>query len=116
MTKKRTTGVTLAKTLAPEDVRRGMYVAVLDQEYQYPAIVWTCDDQMSDREEVIRVRLRPQDTEAPLRVCDACLPFVFVEPPRGKPSTLDLRSVRLVRIDRGYAKRVWKRLQKKKQS
>ena len=98
---------TLAKPLAPEDVRAGDYVAVLDVEHEWAAASWWCDPPVG-AEPVVRVRFRPSEATAPLRVVDACLPFVFVEPPKGEPRTLDLRSVRLARLDRGYARRVWK--------
>ncbi|TWT98030.1 hypothetical protein Pla108_21850 [Botrimarina colliarenosi] len=101
-----TDNATLAKPLAPEDVRRGDYVAVLSEEYEYPAFAWLCDHSLTSRDELIRIRLRPRETEAPLRVVAACLPFVYVKPPKGDGRTLDLRSVRLVRLDRGYAQRV----------
>lgn len=105
---------TLAKPLAPEDVRPGDYVAVLDEEYQYPAIVWYCEPPMGREQEVIRVRIRPNETSGPLRVIDACLPFVFVKPPKGPGHTLDVRSVRLARLDRNYARRVSRSLVDKK--
>lgn len=105
---------TLARPLAPEDVRPGDYVAVLSEEYEYPAIAWYCEPPMGRETEVIRVRLRPRDTDAPLRVVDACLPFVYVEPPKGPGRTLDLRAVRVARLDRRYARRVCAALEGKK--
>ncbi|QDV74604.1 hypothetical protein K2D_28560 [Planctomycetes bacterium K2D] len=102
--------VTLAKTLAPEDVRPGDYVAVLSEEYEYAAFAWSCDSPLTSDDPLIRVRFRPRETTDPLRVIDACLPFVFVKEPKGKGRTLDLRAVRLARLDRAYAKRVWKAL------
>lgn len=105
---------TLAKPLAPEDVRPGDYVAVLDQEYQYPAIVWFYEPPMGREQEVIRVRVRPSETSGPLRVIDACLPFVFVKPPKGEGQTLDVRAVRLALLDRDYARRVCASLSGKK--
>lgn len=99
---------TLAKPLAPEDVRPGDYVAVLDEEYQWPAANWYYDPP-AHADKVIYVRLRPRETSPPLRVIDACLPFVFVKPPKGNGRTLDLRAVRLARLDRDYARRVWAR-------
>lgn len=104
---------TLAKVLAPEDVRVGDYVAVLDEIYEFPAIAWLSDPPLSNQDEVIQVRLRPREATSPLCVVDACLPYVFVKSPRGKPKTLDLRSCRLARLDRHYAKRVWKELNTK---
>ncbi|MEQ8846850.1 hypothetical protein [Botrimarina sp.] len=97
----------LAKPLAPEDVRAGDYVAVLDEELQWCAANWYCDPPPHG-ERVIHVRLRPREAAPPLRVLDACLPFVFVEPPDGAGYTLDLRAVRLARLDKGYARRVVK--------
>jgi hypothetical protein len=102
--------VTLAKTLAPEDVRPGDYVAVLSEEYEYAAFAWLCDHSLSSHNELIRVRFRPRETAGPLRVIDACLPFVFVKEPKGEGRTLDLRAVRLARLDRAYARRVCKAL------
>lgn len=92
---------TLAKPLAPEDVRPGDYVAVLEPP-------------MGREQDVIRVRIRPTDNSGPLRVVDACLPFVFVKPPKGDGRTLDLRAVRLARLDRDYARRVCESLGTKK--
>ena len=105
---------TLAKTLAPEDVRPGDYVAVLSEEYEYAAFAWSCDTSLSDEDKIIRVRFRPRETTGPLRVIDACLPFVFVKEPKGVGRTLDLRAVRLARLDRAYAKRVCKSLASQK--
>jgi hypothetical protein len=106
--------VTLAKTLAPEDVRPGDYVAVLSEEYEYAKFAWSCDASLSDGDNILRVRFKPRETSGPLRVIDACLPFVFVKGPKGAGRTLDLRVVRLARLDRSYAKRVCKTLVKQK--
>lgn len=105
---------TLAKPLAPEDVRPGDYVAVLSEEYEYPAFAWLCDHSLTSHDEVIRLRFRPREVPGPLYVVDACLPFVFVKPPKGDGRTLDLRSVRLARLNRKYAKRVWKAIATRK--
>jgi hypothetical protein len=102
--------VTLAKTLAPEDVRPGDYVAVLSEEYEYAAFAWSCDSSLANADSILRVRFKPRETTGPLRVIDACLPFVFVKEPKGAGRTLDLRVVRLARLDRSYAKRVCKTL------
>lgn len=83
---------TLAKPLAPEDVRPGDYVAVLDEEHQYPVVVCYYEPPMGREAEVIRVRVRPNETSGPLRVLDAWLAFVFVKPPEGEGRTLDVRA------------------------
>lgn len=106
---------TLAKTLAPEDVRPGDYVAVLDEEIEWPAACWYADPPMGV-EPIVRLRLRPRELQPPLKVVDVCLPFVFVKRPKGEAATLDLRAARLARLDAGYAKRVWRELGTKKRS
>lgn len=98
---------TAAKPLAPEDVAPGDYVAVLDQVYEYPSVVWYCDRPLAGEDEVIRLRLRPHRSELPLRVVAVCVPFVYAEDVGGKRRTIDLRSTRLARIDRKVGKRVW---------
>lgn len=92
---------TLAKPLAPEDLRVGDCVAVLDEEHEWAAASWYCDPPLG-AEPVIRVRMRPSDPVGPLRVIAACLPFVFAKPLRGDPITLDLRGVRLARLDASF--------------
>ncbi len=107
---------TLAKPLAPEDVAVGDYVAVLDVEVEYPAVVWYFDRPLDGQEQIIRVRLRPCRSQEPLHVLDVCLPFVFVQTIKKEHRTLDLRCSRLARLDRGYAERVSQMLRKKKTS
>ncbi|TWT40253.1 hypothetical protein [Botrimarina hoheduenensis] len=112
MSTKTSTAATLAKTLSPEDVRRGDYVAVLSVEYE-----WLNGNACSDspyQEIILRACFRPRDPEPPLRVIDVCLPFVFVQPPQGLGHTIDIRSVRLARLDRNYARRVVRTLSKRR--
>lgn len=99
---------TAAKPLAPDDVSPGDYVAVLDEQHEFPAVVWYCDRPLAGEDDVVRVRLRPREAEGPLRVTDVCTPFVFVKNRVGKIRTVDLRAVRLARIDREVARRVWR--------
>lgn len=101
---------TLAKTLAPEDVCPGDYVAVLDVEYEYPMIVWSCDTPISGADEVVRVRMRAPGSPSPLKVREVCIPFVYADAYTGRSVSIDLRSVRLARLDPSAARRMWKRL------
>ena len=94
---------TLAKTLAPEEVRVGDFVAVLQEEYEYPEFMWSCDTSYN-QDAIVRVRLRPGAPCDPLRVKAVCLPFVLVKPPKGRARTLDVRAVRRARLDPSYAK------------
>ena len=60
------------------------------------------------RAEPVRVRHLPTENRAPLKVKAICLPFVFVKQPNGQHQTIDVRLASLVRLERGYAKTVWK--------
>jgi hypothetical protein len=97
----------LAKALAPEDVRAGDYVAVLDEVCEMPSFFW--DDCMATaREEVVRIQYMPDGDAAPMRVRGVCLPYVLVKQPHGGSRTLDVRKSRLARLDRRYARAAWK--------
>lgn len=99
---------TLAKPLAPEEVRVGDYVSLLHVYYDLPSFFWCCDSAMQSREELVRLRYLPETGGVPLRVKSVCLPFVLVKHPAGGRRTLDVRRVRLARLDRDYATAAWK--------
>lgn len=103
------TGSLLAVVVAPEDVRRGDFVAVLSETIEVPSFFWN-DTLPCARGELVRVRRVPTEDRAPLKVKAVCLPFVFVKQWNGQYQTLDVRLVRLVRLERPYAKTVWKSL------
>ena len=107
---------TLARTIAAEDLRRGDYVAVLSVVYELPSFLWNCDSTLLPADEPVRMRLRGCGGGEPLRVLDACLPFVLVETCRGRSRTLDVRACQLARLDRKYAKRAFRRLSTRKRS
>ncbi|MEM8865443.1 MAG: hypothetical protein AAGF31_07835 [Planctomycetota bacterium] len=98
----------LARTVAPEDIARGDYVAILSVEHEYPLLVWLCDPPLTQQDEVVCIRQRTDLCRDPLKVCDICLPFVSVKRPSGERATLDVRSCELARLDPGYGKRVWR--------
>jgi len=105
---------TLAKSLAPEDVRVGDFVTQLHEIREWPAFFWFCDSTYEQREELLRIRLLPEKSGIPLKVEAVCLPFVLVKPAKGKPFTLDVRRSRLARLSRDYARIAWKSHKKKK--
>lgn len=94
---------TLAKSLAPEDIRRGDFLAVLDETWEYPSWFWCSDATLLPREEPVRIRTLPRDDALPLEVHAACLPFVLVRDVHGRTRTLDVRRCRVARLDRRYA-------------
>jgi hypothetical protein len=103
----------LAKSLAPEDVRVGDYVTLLHMVYELPSFLWCGDASIVDRDEPVRMQLVPLGGGVPLKVKSVCLPFVFVKHPSGKQRPLDIRRCRLARLDRDYAQVAWKTYRKK---
>ena len=96
----------LAKTLAPEEIRAGDYVAQLYQVVECPTWFW--DDEFGTaKDELVRIQYTPEDGGVPLKVKSICLPFVLVKDPRGQRFTLDVRRVKLARLDRQFAKTAW---------
>ncbi len=95
--------ISLAKTLAPEELRVGDYVAVLRITYEVPSFVWCCHDSFADRSDLVRLHMLPDDEAVPLEVEAVCLPFVLAKPPKGPPRTLDIRRVQLARLARRFA-------------
>lgn len=98
---------TLAVPIAPEDIRRGFYVAVLHVIDQYPSY---CFGLPGRTELLVSVRSLPEGDTEPLEVIDVCLPFVTVRKADRGIVTLDVRRHELARLDDAYARRVVKRL------
>ena len=99
---------TLAKALAPEDIRRGDFVTPLHVIAEVPSYFWCDDGWTMPRDELVRIRYTPTDSGLPLKVKSVCLPFVLVKHASGERITIDLRQCQLARLDRRYAKRAWK--------
>ena len=102
---------TVAATVAPEDLRPGIFVAVLNEVVEYPSLIW-CDDAIGERDETVRVQLCADEGGAPLKVNAVCLPFVFVKAAGGQTQTIDVRRVQLVRLKKRYARTVWKQVRR----
>jgi hypothetical protein len=103
---------TLARALAPEEIRRGDYVTALYVVSEWPSWFW-CDDSPHPREEVVRICTTPACEPTPMKVRAVCLPFVLVKLPCGERRTLDLRRCRLARLDRRYARNAWRAFRKR---
>ncbi len=103
---------TLAKALAPEDVRPGDYVTPLVEVAEVPSFYWDADATTLPRDEPVRIRFVPAGGGVPLRVKGVCLPFVLVKYPCGRREALDVRRCRLARLDRHYAAAAWKAYKK----
>lgn len=102
-------GTSVAALVAPEDLRRGDFVTVLSEIVELPSFLW-CEMLATDRSELVRLRRLPTDDRAPMKVKAICLPFIFVKLPKGQFRTIDIRLTSLVRLEKNYARTVWKTL------
>ncbi len=96
--------LSIAATVAGEDIRRGDYVALLNVVTEMPTFFW--DSQPT--EDLVRLKFIPNDAGIPHRVQVVCLPFVYTKSPSGILRTIDLRLSQVVRLDRKAARKVWK--------
>jgi hypothetical protein len=103
---------TLAKSLAPEEIRVGDYVTPLHMVAEVPSYYWFSDCWNLPADEPVRIRFTCGSDGTPLKVKSICLPFVLVKQATGTQTTLDLRKCQLARLDRRYAKRAWKAVKK----
>lgn len=104
----------LAATVAGDDLEAGQYVAVLAEIREYLSIFW--DDRAGcglSPQETVRIPFAPTLAGEPLRIEAICLPFVFVKSPSGEHRSLDIRNVRLARLNAEYAKFVLKKSKRK---
>jgi hypothetical protein len=103
----------MASNVAPEDLGRGHYVAVLNEVVEFPSCCW-CELPSHPPEEPVRIRIMSFDAGEPLKVQAVCLPFVFVRHADRRLETLDVRRVQLVRLNRGYARAVCKAIRRER--
>jgi hypothetical protein len=99
---------TLAKSLAPEEIRAGDYVTPLSMIAEVPSFWWRDDAWNLPLEEPVRMRFMATCDGLPLRVQSICLPFVLAKQPSGQAVTIDIRRCQLARLDRSFAKQAWK--------
>ena len=103
----------LARTIAPEDLVRGDYVAVRDEIYQVPSYCWHHDAHVLPPQEPVRLQFHGEDRGLPLKVKAICLPFLLVKRPSGVHQTLDVRRCELLRLNRQYGRKAFKKLRKR---
>ena len=103
---------TLARALAPEEIRQGDFVTLLHVIAELPSFLWCGDAWTLPQHELIRIQFVPAGGGIPLKVKSVCLPFVLVKLPWGHRRTLDLRTYRLAQLDREYASVTWKAYKK----
>jgi hypothetical protein len=103
---------TLAKALAPEDIRPGDFVTPLFVIAEVPSFGWCAESWSLPLDQPVRIRFTPNCDGMPMRVKSVCLPFVLAKNPSGDQGTIDLRKCQLAGLDQTHAKRAWKAYKK----
>jgi hypothetical protein len=103
---------TLAKALAPEEIRLGDFVTPLHVVAEVPSYFWFTEGWNLPADEPVRIRLISYSDGLPMKVKSICLPFVLVKHANGQGATVDLRKCQLARLDREFARRAWKAYKK----
>lgn len=102
--------LTVARTVYPEDLSVGDSVVLSHVTVEYASFNW-CGADLTVRppEEPIVITYQPfWDKHEPMKVKAVCLPFVLCKTVEKKHCVLDLRQVKVARVDRGFAKAVSK--------
>lgn len=104
----------ISRTIAPEDIRAGMYVAVslVEIEAVSPRMfMGGCGPGEMPDPKLMRWTQRPCEPSRPLRVEAVSLPYVHATDPVEGPRTLDVRQHRLVRLTKNYATKAFESYQ-----
>jgi hypothetical protein len=110
-TRRRPSPLTVARPLAPEDIRPGSYIAVSQIVWEFCAF-WLAE--LWCGPPVYSVSLiAGNDIGTPLRVKEVCLPFVLAQAPDGTHRTIDVRRVRLLLLSDRFGKKASKKLKGK---
>lgn len=97
--------IKVARSLAPEDIKVGIYVMQLATYDEYAR--WPCEPGAGVQ--TARVRWMPENGQRPCRVVAVCLPFVLVENEKGDTTMCDTRRMALCRVKRSFAELAWAR-------
>ncbi len=96
----------IATPIAPEDIEKGAFVAVLHVVGEH--VPMFCPEWLKENSAPKQLLWLPPSGIV-LKVLDVCLPFVLAKGPDGKSSTLDVRRYRFARVSERFARRVFKR-------
>lgn len=103
--KKKTRAPSAACAVAPEDLRRGDYLAVTHTTYQL--VPWP-DNAWCSELKPLSIRLMPLDGTETFRVLAVCLPYVLTRVASGGHRTLDLRRHHIRRLDDSFGKQAFR--------
>lgn len=105
------TEMSLARSVAPEDLARDDFVCVLFEVSEFVSLAVILADTWQDPKP-IRVAHYPCETGTPRRVIEICLPFVLLRDWQGKHELVDVRQVKLARVPQRFGRSVVKRLKR----
>lgn len=108
------TAISVARRIAGEDLATDDYVTVLNEVYELPSFLWCDSLTRLDPGAPVTIQYMAHNAGVPFRVLSVCLPFVYVKPPRGEIVSLDLRRQELVKLESKRARKIWKKLRRKK--
>src|SRR4051794_21878105 len=103
---------TLAKALAPEDIRPGDFVTPLFTITELPSFWWSGESWNLPHDQPVRIRVTHNCDGMPMGVKSGCLPFMLTKSPAGMQTTIDLRKCQVARLGKSYAKQAWKAYKK----
>jgi hypothetical protein len=106
---------TLAKTLAPEEIRVGDFVTPLYMIAEVPSYYWFSECWNLPADQPVRMRFTCSSDGTPLKVKSICLPFVLVKQATGAQYSIDLRKCQVARLNPRHAKRAWRAARKLQQ-
>ena len=93
----------MAKSLAPEDVRPGMFVALLHDVDEFLPFVYLTEAPGMREVELLRVSSLPEYVQ-PMKVIEVCLPYVLVRCTNRRHRAIDVRRCRLARVTARFAR------------
>ena len=107
----------MSRLIAPEDIRAGMYLAVMHEVQERSFFFWEPPEDCGRKQPRHVLRL-PSGSGRPLKVESVCLPFVIVRKPTtsgGSIHTLDVRRYRCAQLPEEFGRTVFAMFSETKQ-
>lgn len=99
--------ISMARRLAPEDVKPDMFVALHEVICEHATYFLYPDALKPVEQQKMRIVWQADGAGKPYRVKAVCLPYVLALEPEGNPRTFDLRKHNLVRLDDAYGRQAF---------
>ncbi|MEQ1829015.1 MAG: hypothetical protein ABL921_23835 [Pirellula sp.] len=101
----------VSRSLAAEDIAAGDYIVITSKATEFPSWMWE-DYHALPPDQPVRIWWQSYSSLVPWKVVDVCLPMLLVRGVDRTVTQLDVRLLRIARVDRGYARKVRKSLRK----